>query len=215
MDKYLRLDKERSTHPLFQCSSQEFNKLKENTILIGNPRVSDNHRQTRKIYYDILSIGSNIRSVNKGKRMIIKLRNTKKNAVFIMIHQKFLKNIDRIQKHQYTNGSKHRQTIRKGRYVVLLTCCATDRSWQKNGIIFNDTFVTMMKKTYPNQIRNQGAKHFGSEGQIFSIGYAAKYEKLDHKQQSFSKYVQSKSMCYVNFHFIVLLLIIFLFLNYP
>ena len=112
-----------------------------------------------------------------------------------MIHQKFLKHIDRIQIHQYTNGSKHRETIRKGKYVVLLICGTTDNNWQNNGIVFNDKFVSMMKKIYPNQIRNQGAKHFGGKGQIFSIGYAAKYEKLDHTQQSFSKYVQSELMC--------------------
>ena len=78
LDKYCRLQKERSTHPLFLCSSQEFNTLKENTILIGNPRISDNHRPNRKIYYDILSIGANIRYVDRGKRMILNLRNTKK-----------------------------------------------------------------------------------------------------------------------------------------
>ena len=58
--------------------------------------------------------------------------------------------------------------------------------------MFDDESLNIIKKNYPNQIRNQGMKHFHSEGQIYSIGYATKYEKMDESQQSFSKYVNSK-----------------------
>lgn len=43
---------------------------------------------------------------------------------------------------------------------------------------------------YPNQIIKQGSKHHDSEGIIHSIGYAAKFNKIDENEQlSFSKFV--------------------------
>ena len=192
IEKYCSYDKSSSSHPIFLCSSSEYNIIKDNVILLSNPRIIDGNKPSRKIYYDISSTGKNIRFTKSTNSMQIKLRNSKKNSLFILIHRKYIKDAGKIQINQYTNGSKRQFRTKMCKYAVLLLCTITDNNWKNKSFTFDNHFIKMTKKNYPNQIRNQGMKHFSSEGQIYSIGYAAKYDKIDQKQESFSKYVTSE-----------------------
>ena len=120
------MEKERSTNPIFLCSGKEYHALKENVILVGNPKVIDANSQNRKIYYDILTVGKNIRHKTKNDRMTIRLTNTKKNTIFIMIHRKYLNMIDNIQINRYSNGSKRNSLNSRAKYGVLMVCTSSE-----------------------------------------------------------------------------------------
>ena len=192
MDKYFRVERESSTHPLFICSKNEYNLLKDNAIILGNPTIIDEKRPSRKIQYDIVAVGKNVCYSKKETSMEIKLRNMKKNTICILIHRKFVKDIEKIQIYKYTNGKIHRMDTGSGKYVVLMICTITDKNWKNKNFSFDANFLSIIKNNCPNQIRKQGAKHFSSQGHIYSIGYAAKYDKVLENNHSFSKYVQSK-----------------------
>ena len=79
---------------------------------------------------------------------------------------------------------------------------------------FNEDLLVTAKKLLNNQIRTQGSKHHESEGTIYSIGFAAKYDALDDNMRSFSKFVTSKWIEHNIFNkFFILQFLIFQFLN--
>ena len=103
LDSYFRLDDASSTHPLFLCSSYEFSKLKENTILLCNPSNFNDPINRRKIRYNVERIGKNVSFMNKNGVMKLNVSNTKRNVIFIMIHRKHILQIPKINIHEYAN----------------------------------------------------------------------------------------------------------------
>ena len=123
--------------PFFLCSSKEYNALKDNTILLGNPRVINGNSINRKIYYDIISVGRNIHYKNRKEQMIIRLKNTKKNTMFIMIHRKYLNELNNIHIHEYCNGTRRKSLNSCGKYGLLLVCTTSEHKKQDKGYIFD------------------------------------------------------------------------------
>ena len=192
LDMFLRDESNQSTHPLLLISAKDYFLLKDNIILVEKPSVIKGNTTDRKVSYKITNFGKNISFGNKGQYKSIKIRNTKKNCVLIMMHRKYLDIFQRVQIHEYINGSSAKKKIVDGKYVLLLLVVCTNNKKTENINDFDDNFLAEIKKHYPNQIRTQGKKHYKSEGWIYSVGYAAKYDKLNSKKESFSKYVKSK-----------------------
>ena len=109
-----------------------------------------------------------------------------------MIHRKFIKNIPKLKLHHYENKKAHKNLCSNGKYVVLLYCCQSRSDEYHNQRIIDEEFLRNTRTLFPNQVRVQGTKHYGSEGAIYSFGYVANYKKLDETQISFSKYTTKK-----------------------
>ena len=83
MEQYCALEKNETTHPIFLCSCKEYKLLKKNTILLGNPNITNDNKTSRMILYDTISIGENIKCRKEGNEMMINFHNTHKKDQFM------------------------------------------------------------------------------------------------------------------------------------
>ena len=192
LEQYCALERDETTHPIFLCSTKEYKLLKENTIVVGNPNIRNQNKTSRIIFYNILSIGKNIKYKKRGGDMTINFYNTKKRSIYVMVHKKYLENFGKVKIHKYSNGNQRGRNPMKEKYAVLLVASLSEEKCEDENYYFDKKFVQNIKRILPNQIRNQGSKHHQSEGWIYSVGYAAKYDRIGIDNMSFKKYVKSK-----------------------
>ena len=127
--------------------------LKKNIIILHNPIVFNGKTIERKIFYDIKSIGKNIKLSENENSMVVELRQTKKRFFMMVIHKKEMKMINRVTTIHYDHEIKmtrsHRRTSQN--YLILMIC--GDFS---NKICDNDTLkkfygITYLYKVYTNE----------------------------------------------------------------
>ena len=83
-----------ASHPLYFVSEREFRHMKENTILLKNPRMQFEKKKNRTIHYEIASIGKNlILEKSQNGYNYINLKRTKRNCFYIMIMHSELNDI--------------------------------------------------------------------------------------------------------------------------
>ena len=184
-------DTNESVHHLALLQYKHYKQLEDNIILLDNPIVVDGKKLSRKIYYSIKSVGKNIvlECNNEGSK-IIKFRETKKNFVMIVIHKKDLIHIPKTTTFSFDNDATKKKRFRQKseKFVILMQCGDFSRISCSENDNINIGDLKNIKNVIPNQITRE--KHFKSRGEVYSVGYSAKY-KVEN-QKSFDKFVTSK-----------------------
>ena len=108
-----------------------------------------------------------------------------------MIRSSELKEFKELDLLFYRNVSNEENVMNSQKYVILLQCGDFSDKCNNEKKAFTPDEINLIKKILPNQIRQQGKKHHGSIGKIYSYGYVAKYEKMNHTSLSFGKYVSN------------------------
>ena len=178
-----------STHSIGILNKKEFNRLKENVIIVTNPSIVDDNKQSRKIYYTIKTIGTNIKLDKREKGYFIKFREIKRRFVMIVVEKKYFSDDGRIMQFEMINTkSNNTESYEKNEYLILMQAGDyNDNTNQiRQGLETND--LRDIKNVIPNQMSKE--KHFGSLGDVYSIGYTAKYTIKN--ELSFDRFVTSE-----------------------
>ena len=193
-DKFMNYHLDESnccTHSLGILNKKEFNRLKDNLIILSNPNIIDGNKISRKIYYTIKSVGSNVKIAKDGPNLWIKFRETKRRFVMVVIQEKEMMEDLRITKFDMINSKKfNKSKNERNDYLILMQCGDYFNNMVHKGEQFSLDDLTDIKSVVPNQISKE--KHFGSVGDVYSIGYSAKYSIKN--ELSFDRFVTSKFM---------------------
>ena len=181
-------------HYFHYISSKDYARLKDNIICLTKPIITDEGKNSRLIHYEIASMGNCINYTRKNGTIAIHLEKTRRGVVIIAADEKELhKCIPKMESCKYSIDRSISHTT-TNRYVLLAIICDYSRHGKYDGFrrqLIGIDDVATLNKTCVNQVRQQGKKHFGTCGKIYSFGYSAKYN-LDQNGNSFGKYVNSK-----------------------
>ena len=179
-----------NNHCLGIINKKDYHRLKDNLILFHKPQVLEATQLSRKINYAIKSIGKNIKIDRRKNDILIKFRETKKRFLMIVIQQKDLMQDSRISKFDMIHSSHHnKHKNEKNEYLILMQCgdyYHKNLEQDQHELSLED--INDIKNVVPNQISKE--KHFGSVGDVYSIGYSAKY--CIKNELSFDWFVTSK-----------------------
>ena len=183
------------THPLALLPYKDYKRLQHNIIVLHHLVVTCGNTLHRKIHYDIQSIGKNlVFEVQNGIRKI-KLNETKMKYMMIVLHKEEVGDIKSASPfaHQPKRKDNKKSEGYGSKYLILMQSGIFPKSDDdiSNGITESD--IINYTRAVPNQIRSK-EKHFKSMGEVYSIGYSAKY-KVENGL-SFEHFVTSK--CLIN-----------------
>ena len=175
-----------ASHPLYFISEREFRYMKENTILLKNPRIQFEKKKNRTIHYEIASIGKNlVLEKSQNSYNYINLKRTKRNCFYIMINHSELNDILKLDLKKCGPIIHDHRNYKK---ILLLQCQDYSGNVRDMKYELSSEDIDIIKKSSHNQIRSQGKKHHGSLGVIYSYGYVAKYDSIKENNLSFGKY---------------------------
>ena len=196
MNYYLD-DNNPTMHPLAILTHSDYKRLKDNIIILHNPVEVDGKSLQRKIFYDIRSIGKNLKLLESENSIVVQLRQTKKRFFMIVIHKKEMKMMNRVSAIKYDHEINMTSSYRRKsqNYVILMICGDFSDKIGDNDDNITKENLSEIQYILPNQITKD--KHFGSGGKVYSIGYSAKYNIQGGK--SFQQFVTSKSIVLIYF----------------
>ena len=159
-----------------------------------NPHIIDRNKSSRKIYYEIEFIGGNVVYRNDNGNMFIKLREMKSRYIVILIHCNGLQYNDIEDNILPINGSfkklKDQYVVTNEDYYILMMAADSSNKIKCDDDNFSFAEIKNIMYSIPNQIPTGKEKHFGSGGNVYSLGYTAKY-KIEN-DMSFGAFVTSK-----------------------
>ena len=188
--------------------NQWFHRIKNNSIVLK--LVSEDHTSKhRKIFYQIDSIGDNVKLVKKKSFIKLNVERTKNNKVFIVLKFKDALEIDKLSYFTETGNLIDRDKYEantKG-YVLLATIQSEPFLRTKSDSFTRDDML-IAKKFLQNQTQSSKTDyHFGTTGNIYGFGYGPVYTSNKDTQYSIDRFAKSKFVCKLIFYWIYNLLI--------
>ena len=170
-----------------------YHQIKNNCILLKlNNEFGDG--KNRKIFYNIMEIGSNVKLVKKQNFTTIKVEGSKNNKVILLTKFKDLSELKKLCFYTEVGNIIHQPTVEMKRdgYVILATIQLEPklREFSEN-INANDLLIA--NKYLRNQVVNSKSDyHLGTTGTIHGFGFGPVYSSNAVTQHSIDKIAKSK-----------------------
>ena len=179
------------THPVALLPYKDYKRLEDNIIVLDKPNIVNENSLSRKIYYDIQSIGKNLVFETRNGISKIKLKETKRNFFMMVLHKQNVESIKKVAPFcHYSRPQKKTNGKNNGRKFLILMQCGVFLEQKEDEISrISESDMRNYTSVIPNQITTK-EKHFNSLGEVYSIGYSAKYKIQN--GLSFEHFVTSK-----------------------
>ena len=173
--------------------NQWFHRIRNNSIILklSHEDRTSNHR---KIFYEIDSVGENVRFVAKKTFMKLNVEGTKNNKVFIVLKFKDALEVDKLTYFTETANLIDRENYENNtKGYVLLATIQAEPILRQNPAAFTRDDLLIAKKFLRNQTQSSKKDyHFGTTGNIYGFGFGPVYTSNKETQYTIDQFAKSK-----------------------
>ena len=175
-----------------------FRQIKENTIMLKNPREIGAGKE-RNVHYDVDEIGDNVNYVQKENKWFLNPSTTKYSSIYFMVRLSNMISLDKLEFHTEQGHmiSDYDVRFQKNQCYILLAIIHIDKTNQKSHPLILNEDLDLMKRFYINQIAiKKGNYHFNTTGTIYGLGYGPKSNRNEFGH-SVCKFANSKFLFFL------------------
>ena len=183
--------------------NQWFHRIEKNSVVLRMSEEVQLNNQ-RKIFYEIDTVGENVRMNSKRNFYNLNVDGTKNNKIFIVTKFK-----DGLKVNKLSFVTESGNLIDRGCYdinnkgYILLATIQSEQILRNNKNTLSREDILIAKKFLRNQTESTKKDyHFGTSGHIFGFGYGPVYKSNEETKYTIDRFAKSKYIK-TSLHFLI------------